>query len=107
MRILNFGSLNWDKTYRVPHFVLDIPYEQTEESVRDVAAQLREMKRFRIPLLSQTIDDGSSRIAQSHYFGAFVEGFSGGVVDRRADDLHFQRRHDAHDLRMASADQQA
>ena len=21
MRILNFGSLNWDKTYRVPHFV--------------------------------------------------------------------------------------
>ena len=32
--------------FRVPHFVLDIPYEQTEESVRDVAAQLREMKRF-------------------------------------------------------------
>ena len=32
--------------FNVPHLVLDIPYEQTEASVKDVADQLRNMRRF-------------------------------------------------------------
>lgn len=49
--------------FRVPHFVLDIPYEQTEESVRDVAAQLREMKRFIEDHTGKTIDEAALRAA--------------------------------------------
>ena len=49
--------------FRVPHFVLDIPYEQTEAAVQDVAAQLREMKRFIEDQTGQKIDEARLRAA--------------------------------------------
>jgi len=44
----------------------------------------REMIFLRIAALGQTLDDGSAGIAQVQQFGAFVQCFARGVVDRGA-----------------------
>lgn len=49
--------------FDVPQFVLDIPYEQSETSVRDVADQLRNMRAFIEKHTGQTIDEDALRAA--------------------------------------------
>ncbi len=49
--------------FKVPHLVLDIPYAMTEESVRDVARQLRDMKHFIEKHTGKTIDEEALRQA--------------------------------------------
>ena len=66
-----------------------------------------EPERLRIALLGQFVDYRAAGVGQSHHFGTLVEGFARGVVDRRADDLHFEGRIHAHDLRVAAAHEQA
>ena len=34
------------QTYELPGFYIDVPYEKNQDSVRYVAGQLRELKRF-------------------------------------------------------------
>ena len=65
----------------------------------------RETERLRIALPGQAVDHRTARVGQSHHLGALVERFARGVVDRRADDLHFERGVHAHDLRVAAAHQ--
>ena len=64
-------------------------------------------ERLGVALLCQAVDHRAAGVGQAHDFGAFVERFACGVVDRRADDLHIERRIHAYDLRMPAADQQA
>lgn len=49
--------------FDVPHLALDIPYEQTEESVHYVADQLRTMRRFIEEHSGVTIDETALRAA--------------------------------------------
>ena len=67
---------------------------------------MREAECLRIALLGQTVDHRAARVGQPHHLGALVEGLARGVVDRRADDLHFERGVHAHDLRVAAAHQE-
>lgn len=71
--------------FRVPHFVLDIPYEQTEGSVRDVAAQLREMKRFIEDHTGKTIDEAALRAAVARSQRSMAKGHNYWRIKRMDD----------------------
>lgn len=60
-----------------------------------------------IALAGKLVDDGTSRIAQSHNLGAFVDGFASSIVDGLADDFHVLIALDKHYLAVAAADQKA
>ena len=66
-----------------------------------------EAEGLRVALLGQAVDHRSARVGESHHLGALVERFACGIVDRRADDAHLERRIDAHDLRVSAAHEQA
>ena len=60
-----------------------------------------------VALLGQAVDDRTARIGESHHFGTLIEGFTRGVVNRRADNLHLERGVHPDNLRVSAADEQA
>ena len=68
---------------------------------------LGEPEGLRIALFGEFVDHGAAGIGEPHHFGTFIEGFARGVVDGRADDLHFERRVHLYDLGVTAAHQQA
>ena len=82
-------------------------FQSRKREIESVDVGVREAEGFGVALPGQPVDHRPARITESHHFGTLVERFSCGVVDRRADDLHFQRRVHPHDLRMSAADEQA
>jgi len=81
--------------------------EAGEGVVEPIDMRLGEFESVGISFVGQAIDDGTSRIAQSHYLGTFIEGFACGIVDGLPDDLHDLVTVDLDDLAVASADEQA
>ena len=49
---------------------------------------LGELIGLGITLTSQTVDDGSSRIAQSHHLRTFVDSLTSSIVDGLSQHLH-------------------
>ena len=81
--------------------------EPREGVVESVDAGPCEPECLGISLLGQTVDHRAAGIGEPHDLCALVESLAGGVVDRRADDLHPEGRVHTHDLRVPAADEQA
>ena len=54
------------ETYGIPGFYIDVPYEKNQESVRYVAGQLREMKRFLEEMTGKSISEETVQAAVSN-----------------------------------------
>ena len=59
-----------------------------------------------VALSRQAVDDGASGIAQSHHFGAFVDGLTSGIIDGLSEHLHVIIGIDPDNLSVATAHQQ-
>ena len=63
------------------------------------------LKRCGIALPSQLVDDGSTRIAQSHYFRTLVDSLASRVVNRLSQHLYVIVGVHLYDLRIAATNQ--
>ncbi len=69
--------------------------------------RLAEFKAICIAFLCELVDIRSAGIGQPHDFGAFVECFSGCIVVRLPDNLHFVKVFHDDNLRISAGYQQA
>ena len=74
---------------------------ETEIVLRNVGRG--EMECLGVALFGQTVDDRSSGIAEIHDFCSLVNGFSSGVVDGAAHDLHVKMASEQEYLGVAAA----
>lgn len=58
-----------------------------------------------VAFFGKTVDDGPSGIWQSHHLGAFVESFSGGVIDGLTDYFHVEVVADDDELGVAAGNE--